>query len=256
MKQKTNQKNKNLLRHLALNILIFLSLNANAINSANAANATNAENLTEQKFTVANNGEIQAFASKAEITRLAFESSVIEIHALSEELEYAINGKDIYLRVLSEKPINFFVKTEDEMTYKIILLASDIASTQVFIHKMAAYNLKNTQTEYFNQVSPELKNRIAKIIEVTLSPTKYLGYNIAPKYLNLISPVKNLNMRLIGNVTGTMLVAEKISLTNPTDKSQKLNMKDFMGSEYLAVYLSKDELLPKEKGLLIRILEN
>ena len=207
-----------------------------------------------QEFTVHNNAEIKAIASKAEITRLAFDSSVLEIHALSEELEYAINGRDIYLRLTTEKPVNFFVKTEDEMTYKLILVASDIPSTQVFIHKFAV--IDKSQTEYFNQVSPELKTRIAKLIEVTLNPTKYLGFNIIPKNLNLFSPVKDLKMKLVAQVSGNKLIAEKIYLRNSSYKSQKLNLKEFISSEYLAVYLSKAELLPKEECVLIRILEN
>ncbi len=207
-----------------------------------------------QEFTVHNNAEIKAVASKAEITRLAFDSPVVEIHALSEEIEYAINGKDIYLRLTAEKPVNFFIKTEDEMTYKIILIASDIPSTQVFIHRFATVD--KSQTEYFNQVSPELKTRIAKLIEVTLNPTKYLGFNNTLKHFNLISPVKALKMRLVTQVSGNKLIAEKIHLRNSSDKSQKLNLKDFISSEYLAVYLSKTELLPKEECVLIRILEN
>jgi hypothetical protein len=207
-----------------------------------------------QEFNVHNNAEVKAVASKAEITRLAFDSPVLEIHALSEELEYAINGRDIYLRLTAEKPVNFFVKTEDEMTYKIILVASDIPSTQEFIHRFAV--IDKSRTEYFNQVSLELKTRIAKIIKVTLNPTKYLGYNIAPKPLNLISPVKSLKMKLVTQVNGNKLVAEKIHLRNSSDKSQKLNLKNFISSEYLAVYLSKTELLPKEECVLIKVLEN
>ena len=228
-----NQKIKLLL----FNIVMLLGFAANA-----------------QEFTVHNNAEIKAIASKAEITRLAFDSSVLEIHALSEELEYAINGRDIYLRLTTEKPVNFFVKTEDEMTYKLILVASDIPSTQVFIHKFAV--IDKSQTEYFNQVSPELKTRIAKLIEVTLNPTKYLGFNIIPKNLNLFSPVKDLKMKLVAQVSGNKLIAEKIYLRNSSYKSQKLNLKEFISSEYLAVYLSKAELLPKEECVLIRILEN
>ena len=216
----------------------------------------NAQNLAEQKFTIYNNGEVKAFASKTEITRLAFEQPVIEIHAISEEIEYAINGNDIYLRLNSDKPVNFFVKTEDEMTYKFLLIAQDIPATQVFIHNKQLKLIDHAKTEYFGQVSLELKTRIAKILEVTLSPTKYLGFDITSKNLNLVSPIKALKMKLIGQVTGNRLVAEKIYLTNKSDQPQKLNLKDFASKEYLLVYLSKTELLPKEECVIIRILEN
>ncbi len=216
----------------------------------------NAQSMVEQKFTVANNGEIQAFASKGEITRVVFEQPVTEIHAISEEIEYAINGKDIYLRLLAEKPVNFFVKTEDEMSYKFVLLEQDIPATQIFIHNQNLKVMSVAKTEYFAKASSELKNRIAKLIEVSLSPTKYLGFNITPKNLNLTSPVKALKMKLVGKITGNMLIAEKIYLTNKSDVLQKLNLKDFADQKYLAAYLAKTELLPKEECVLIRVLEN
>lgn len=254
-----NQKIRILLfsafRGLLFGAMIFLNL------------AANAQNIAQQKFTVPNNGEVSAFASKSEITRIAFEAPVTEIHALSEEIDYVIQGQDIYLRLTTEKPVNFFVKTEDEMTYKLILVASDIPSTQVFIHNKDLRLADTAQTkyfaEYFGQISPELKSRIAKIIEVSLNPTKstkYLGYNITPKHLNLISPVeteyKSLKMKLIAEVSGNKLISEKIYLRNSSDKPQKLHLKDFASSEYLAVYLAKTELLPKEECVLIRVIEN
>jgi hypothetical protein len=88
-----------------------------------------------QEFYVNNNSEIKALASKNEITRISFDSPVTEVHAISEEIEYVINGRDIYLRMLlEEKPINFFVKTDDNNTYKLLLVAQDGPGTQIFIH--------------------------------------------------------------------------------------------------------------------------
>ena len=151
---------------LFLSIAILLKCNAYAQNLP----------LSEQKFIVANNMEVKTYASKTEITRIAFESPVVEIHAISEELEYVINGKDIYLRITADKSINFFVKCEDEMTYKLVLIAEDIPATQVFINKQKLKTADNNSSkfEYFAQVSPELKTRIAKIIKIALSPIKGL----------------------------------------------------------------------------------
>ena len=52
-----------------------------------------------------------------------------------------------------------------------------------------------------------------------------------------------------------MLLAEKIYIANKSDKLQKLNLKDFMSKDYLSVYLAKEELLPKEECVLIRIID-
>jgi len=132
---------------------------------------------TAQEFYVSNNAEIKALASKQEITRIAFDFPVTEVHSLSEEIEYVINGKDIYLRMLNEdKPINFFVKCENENTYKLLLIAQDTSADQIFIHNKSINTKSLSKTEYFADISPELKKRIAKIIEVTLAPTKHLNY--------------------------------------------------------------------------------
>lgn len=216
-----------------------------------------------QEFYVINNSEVKALASKKEITRIAFDSNITEVHAISEEIEYVINGKDIYLRMLlEEKPINFFVKCEDESTYKLLLIAQDAPANQIFIHNKQAkttnavkkYN--SSQTAYFGQISPELKTRIAKIIEIALTPTKHLGFNIDQKNLTLINSNKNLKVKLETIVSGNQLIAEKVSLTNKSEQPIQLDLRDFTDPKYLAVYLHNKEILPKQEAVLVRVLEN
>lgn len=217
-----------------------------------------------QEFYVSSNEEIKALASKKEITRIAFDSSITEVHAISEEIEYVINGKDIYLRMLlEEKPISFFVKCEDEKTYKLLLIPSDMPGTQIFIyHKVAKatkaekINVFNSRIEYFGQVLSELKTRISKIIEVTLNPTKHLNYQYRNKNVNLFIHNKNLKAKLETLISGNQLIAEKVRLTNKSDQIIKLNLRDFADSKYVAVYLPDQEILPKQEVILIRILEN
>jgi hypothetical protein len=210
-----------------------------------------------QEFYVNNNSEIKALASKNEITRIAFDSLVTEVHAVSEEIEYVINGKDIYLRMLlEEKPINFFVKCEDENIYKLLLVAQDAPGTQIFIHNKSVSSKNLAKTEYFGDIAPELKARIAKIIEVSLNPIKHLGYSALKKNSYLHSQIKSIKMQLDTVVSGNQLIAEKIRVTNKADKPITLNLKDFADSKYLAAYLSKTNLLPTEEAILIRISEN
>lgn len=210
-----------------------------------------------QEFYVNNNSEIKALASKNEITRISFDSAVTEVHAVSEEIEYVINGKDIYLRMLlEEKPINFFVKTDDNNTYKLLLVAQDSPGTQIFIHNKSVSSKNLAKTEYFGDISAEFKNRIAKIIDVSLNPLNHLGYSITKKNSYLQSQIKTIKMQLDTAISGNQLIAEKIRVTNKTDKPITLNLKDFADSKYLAVYLSQTNLLPTEEAILIRISEN
>ena len=87
----------------------------------------------EQSFIVRNNDTIVATISKREITRIAFESDITFISSIAGELEYTTKDQDLYLRPNVEKPINFFVKTADENTYKFLVNAKSIPATQIFI---------------------------------------------------------------------------------------------------------------------------
>jgi hypothetical protein len=231
-----NQKIKSSL----LGFLLLLNLQANA-----------------QEFYVNNNSEIKALASKNEITRIAFDSPVTEVHAISEEIEYVIQAQDIYLRMLAaDKPIDFFIKCEDDSTYKLLLIAQDAPGTQIFIHNKSVSSKNLAKTEYFGDISPELKTRITKIIDVSLNPTKHLGYSMNKKNSYLQSQIKTIKIQLDNVVSGNQLIAEKIRVTNKVDKAITLNLQDFADSKYLAIYLTKTNLLPTEEAILIRISEN
>jgi hypothetical protein len=114
-------------------ILILLPLVANAKGM-----------LQEQTFILRNNDTVIAHISKKEITRIVFESDITFISSIAGELEYTTKGQDLYLRPNVEKPINFFVKTEDDQTYKFLLNAKDSPSTQIFIKINNKRNLKDS----------------------------------------------------------------------------------------------------------------
>ena len=224
-----------------------------------------ADNQIEQYFTINNNGSILARSSLREITRIAFDSDITSINAIAGELEYAVTGKDLYLRTSSDKPINFFVSLEGGWIFKVILSAEDIPATQIFVKsKYPAYSAKTkkiNQTnkqkmEVFQDVSPFLKKRIEKIISVVLNPKKHIGYEIVPQSKSLKESKNKLRMTLVGIISEDMLLAERISITNKTKENQLVDLNEFMDKRNLAVYLTKTHLLPEEKAILIRIREN
>jgi len=247
---------KNKLKILAVYLIITSSL-CFCMNDYASANSQ-----VEQYFTVYNNGTVLARSSLKEITRIAFNSEVTDVNAIAGELEYSVNGKDIYLRAGSEKPINFFVKLEGGWTFKFILSAEDIPANQIFVNVGTSRILARTNNQFdglsktHEQVSPLLKKRIEKIIAVALRPTKHIGYEIMAKDKSLTSQNKALAMQLVGTINGDMLKAEKIHITNKSHESKRLALNDFIAKENLAVYLTKALLLPQEQAVLIRISEN
>lgn len=230
---------KKKIKILLFSVFMLINLSANA-----------------QEFYVNNNSEVKALASKQEITRISFDSPVTEVHALSEEIEYVINSKDIYLRMLNEdKPINFFVKCENENTYKLLLIAHDAPADQIFIHNKTVGTRSIAKTEYFDDISPELKSRIAKLIEVTLNPTKHIGYKIQKKDQSLSGLFEKIKMKLEMLVSDNQLSAEKIKLINKSNSPINLKLSDFAKQKETAVYLEKLELKSQEETILIRIYE-
>lgn len=90
--------------------------------------------FADQTITLnANENTVNAAISKEEITRISFASDLESVHSLKGELEYEILGKDLYLRALTIKPINFFVKTQNGRTYKFITNPENIPATQIFV---------------------------------------------------------------------------------------------------------------------------
>ena len=243
-------------KKLILTIILFLG-----IYSTIDSRASSIDDISkEQYFTVSNNGSVLGTASLKEITRISLNSNVTDINAIAGELEYSVNGKDIFLRASSDKPVNFFIKLENGWTYKFILSVEDIPATQIFVRPSKGFaknSAKNSSSkiQHKETTSPLLKKRISKILELTLKPKKYIGYDIKPENKQLKSPIENLEMKLVGIVSGDRLKAEKIFLTNKSQSQKKINLETFMKPENLAVYLTDHEVLPDRKSVLIIISE-
>ena len=217
----------------------------------------------EQKFSVANNGTVVAIVSKKEITRIVFPSAIETVHSIAGELEYTVEGRDLFLRANADKPINFFVRVAGAKTYKFVVNVRDVPASQIFINNFnfgkAVKNskaIRNNNTFYKHKsISDELKARISKIINIALNPVRHVGYKINKNVKTVRSPVDGVSLRHLGEITGKGLVAIKISITNETDTPQELNLHDFIRDEDLAVYLNRKILNAHEKATLIRISE-
>jgi hypothetical protein len=206
-----------------------------------------------QHFYLKNNETIIGVASKREITRIKFDANIENIQAIAGELEYMVLEKDLYLRASVDKPINFFVKLEHNLDYRFTLSVENMPSTQIFVHSNENFKPELEKTKYLSKISPELKVRISKIIELTLHPKKDIGYEIIKTDKSLRSNIKGLSLNQTGIISGEMLIASKIYITNKSNANLQIKPEDFTGGDNFAIYLSKRELMPKEKCVLIRI---
>ena len=214
----------------------------------------------DQTFNLSeSNNTIITSISKSEITRISFSDEVVSINALKGELEYEIQGKDVFLRTNVDKPINLFVKTKNEQVYKFIATVENIPPTQIFVRaetKNTNSGVDSFKDESELQKHKDVQIKIAKIIEVILHPKPYLGYLFIELDQYLWASNRNLSMRLIGRAEGNQLIAEKIKITNKSNEVQELYIKDLISPDTLAIYQSKAELQPGESSVLIKVIEN
>lgn len=248
--------------YLFLACLVSLFITANVFADTDRVISGNKEDTNysfnkTQEFFVKANDTISAVSSRFEITRISFVSEIVEINAIAGELEYSISGKDIFLRVNSDKPINFFVKLENNKTYRFILASENIPAAQIFV-KPAANELKlnlKPKNYYHDSNLPGLKKRLSQIINIALKPASYLGFKITLQNKKLTNSNQNFTLQVFEIIEGQNLRAEKIYITNQSDVTQHINLTEFL-QDNIAGYLSKRILLPKEQTLLIRVTEN
>ncbi|KIE04247.1 hypothetical protein NF27_IP00150 [Candidatus Jidaibacter acanthamoeba] len=215
------------------------------------------EMAKEQKFTIANNDTVVGIASRQEITRIVFEAGNIDtVHSIGGEIEYTVSGKDLYLKVNAEKPINFFIKTSLGHTYKFILDVRDIPSTQIFVGvKSKPRPVKKHKVNFFNEkISKDNESRIAKIIDISLKPKPYIGFTIKKLYKKL-KTTNGLLLEQAGEIVGKHLYAQKIIITNVSKSGLALKLNDFLEEGFFALYLNKEYLNAGEEAILIKIRE-
>lgn len=57
------------------------------------------------------------------------------LHYTDGEMEFSIEEGDLYIKIKTEKPVNFFIKMESGRTYQMLVITSDTPSAQYFIKK-------------------------------------------------------------------------------------------------------------------------
>ena len=221
------------------------------------------------------NDQIYAVASQNEVSRMHFEGEEIEsLQFTQNEIEYAINGSDIYLKLKVEKPINFFLKVKSGKIYQFLLVGEEVPSAQIFIkpkeHKKSVIS-KNSigakvQTLGSNStakkgVEGDYEKSISRIVEVAVSETKHMGYKLREERGKIRLKKINKNMEGISAkrvlvVKGKGLAASKIELKNESGIRKKINLENLTsieGSRQVACHLEKEELEPNEKAMFITV---
>ena len=237
---------------------------------------------------VKNNEILDLVLSEKEINRISFEGEKVKgLHYTDGEMEFSIEEGDLYIKIKTEKPVNFFIKMESGRTYQMLVITSDTPSAQYFIKKgggksrvessnkaksqkavtkpLNPLSINNKRIE--SQVKKELNSyegEINKILSVAETGKKYMGYELKRRnkkiYLrtkyNGVREVTEGNGRIKGiegkevlSVKGKGLIGYKIEILNNNQLDTKIKAEYFEGSyeNVVATYVEKEMLGAKEK---------
>ena len=200
-----------------------------------------------QKLKLKNNEEGVIIMSKKELTRLNFKQEKVKgVYGVSGELEHEMVDDDLFLMNNGDKPLNFFVKTEEGNTYKLLAKVKDIPAVQIFVEnsdiKKVNHNLD------INAESREL----SKIIKVALVEGEHLGYELE-RIGGKTEKVKGLKARRTLKVTGHFYEVEKYVIENDSKGEVSLNLSDVEVKDSYGLYMEKSKLGVGEKGVMMRI---
>jgi len=221
------------------------------------------------------NDQIYAVASQNEVSRMHFEGEEIEsLQFTQNEIEYAINGSDIYLKLKVEKPINFFLKVKSGKIYQFLLVGEEVPSAQIFIKpkqnkkSIISRGTLGTKVKTLGSYSTAKKGvesnyekSISRIIEVAVSETKYMGYKFKEgrekiRLKRIDKNMEGISAKRVLVVKGKGFVASKIELKNESGARKKINLENLAsieGSKQVACHLEKEELKPNEKAMFITV---
>lgn len=285
--QATHIEGRSSILRVGMQATVILAISVTAMAKTSAAEVQNSveqrkvnDKLVErngisgiQVYYAGANDQIYAVASQNEVSRMHFEGEEIEsLQFTQNEIEYAINGSDIYLKLKVEKPINFFLKVKSGKIYQFLLVGDEVPSAQIFIkpkeHKKSQARSRGSVTKVRSAttaakkgVKSNYEKSISRIIEVAVSETKHMGYKLREEWgkirlKKIDKHMKGISAKRVLMVKGKGLVASKIELKNETGIRKKINLENLAsieGSRQVACHLEKEELEPNEKAMFITV---
>ncbi len=204
--------------------------------------------LASQVRVVEDGDEFSAEISKLDINRIKIVGDRIRnIKANSGELEISQDDRlgEIYVRPTSmaeNKPLNLFIITEQNFTYKVLLYPKAIPSEQIIIKNDNAVTLSDAEVSKISKNTYE--QQIIALLKAMQSKKKLSEYQIKAerKYIDL----GDLAMRRISVYKGQSFIGEIFTLKNSTNKILNLEEKFFFKNGVRAVKIEKSDLLPDE----------
>lgn len=213
-----------------------------------AANCVVSSAFAAQEKTVEDGDEFTAEVSAIDLNRIKVTGDRIRNikGTPGEIIEPIIDAKtgDAFLKLPfpGHKPINIFIITEKDFTYKGTLFPKSIPAEQIVLRNDRASISSSAEVVKSSRNSYE--NQIIKLMRAMRDKKSIDGYQVKSqsKYVDL----GDLSMRRSSIYKGQNFVGEIFLLKNSTNKVISLEEKFFYKNGVRAVKIEKTEILPDE----------
>jgi type-F conjugative transfer system secretin TraK len=204
--------------------------------------------LAKQEKTVEDGEEFTAEISKTDINRIKLYGDRIR-SVQSNEGELVVTRDDklgeMYIRVTSHmenRPLNLFIVTEQNFTYKALLYPKSIPAEQIIIRNDAV--VASSDAEVAKVTKSSYETQIIALMKAMRLKRKLDGYTIKQErhYIDL----GDIGMRRVSTYKGQNFIGEIFVLKNSTSRIIPLEEKMFFKNGVRAIKIEKENLLPDE----------
>lgn len=200
--------------------------------------------------------EFNAVISRNDLNRIKVVNDKIrDIKSNNQELDLNVDEKngEVYLRVASayeNKPINIFILTQQNQTYKGILYPKLIPAEQIILNNENIGLANNYLNKINNKNSYE--KEILELMNAMRRGQKIENYQIKrnSKYIDL----GDLSMKRSEIYKGINMTGEVYIIKNSTKQILNLDEKFFYKNGVKAIKIEKRELLPNEQSQVFIII--
>lgn len=214
-----------------------------------AANCMVGSAFAVQEKTVEDGDEFTAEISAIDLNRIKVPGDRVRNirGSLGDVIDPIIDGRtgDAFLKLPfpGNKPINIFVVTEKDFTYKGTLFPKSIPAEQIVLRNDKAV-ISNSNSEGVKSSRNSYENQIINLMKVMRDKKNTDGYQVKnqSKYVDL----GDISMRRSSIYKGQNFVGEIFLLKNSTNKVLSLEEKFFYKNGVRAVKIENTELLPGE----------
>jgi len=204
--------------------------------------------IAAQMRSVEDGSEFTAEISKIDTNRIKVVGDrVRSVKTNAGELEVSVEEKlgEIYVRPTSfaeNKPLNLFIITEQNFTYKALLYPKSIPSEQIILRNDDV--VLNSDVEVAKATKNSYEQQIIALLKAMRAKSKLEGYQIRgeKKYVDL----GDLEMKKITTYKGQNFIGEIFTIKNSTNQLLNLEEKIFFKNGVRAVKIGNQTLLPDE----------